>query len=65
MICIILIQNETEINNSMELQNLLGKVKKTCIASPVVADSIFFPQGVAEETKMRKIQFPQRHIQGY
>lgn len=52
MICIILIQNETEINNSMELQNLLGKVKNICIASPIVADPFwFFFQGVVEETK--------------
>lgn len=42
MMYIILIQNETRINNSMEWQNLLEKVKKIYIPSPIVADNFFF-----------------------
>lgn len=45
MMCVILIHNETQINNSTEWQNLLEKVKKIYIVSPIVADH-FFPQGV-------------------
>jgi len=41
MICIILTQNETQIKNSMEWQNLLGKVKKIYITFAIVVDHFF------------------------
>lgn len=45
MMCIILIQNETQINNSMEWQHLLGEVKKIYTASLNVAGRFFFFKG--------------------
>lgn len=57
MMCVILIHNETQINNSMEWQNLLEKVKKIYIVSPNLADHFFSPR-CSEKVKTTTMQFP-------